>query len=96
MSAIAMSKSKKGNYAGATMFNFGLKLWTISSFVPTTSLGIRLTRYAPARTAILLVVDMPERFERIDPASEAPDPGSRKRGGGAKSRAVKVPDLRSI
>ena len=40
--------------------------------------------------------DMPERLERIEPASEARDePGSRNFGGGAKSSAVKVPDLRS-
>jgi hypothetical protein len=60
------------------------------------SLGIRLTRLAPLRTANLPAADMPERLDRIDPASELPeDPGSRKRGGGAKSSAVKVPDLRS-
>jgi len=36
---------------------------------------------------------MPERLDRIEPASE-PESALRKRGGGAKSRAVKVLDLR--
>lgn len=67
----------------------------MSSLVPTTSLGILLTRYAPVRMPILLAADMPDRFERIDPASDPFAPGSRKRGGGAKSRDVNVPDLRS-
>ena len=39
---------------------------------------------------------MPERFDRIEPASDPLEPGSRNRGGGAKSRAVNVPDLRSM
>jgi hypothetical protein len=38
--------------------------------------------------------DMALRLERIEPESEAVPSRSLKRGGGAKSRAVKVPDLR--
>lgn len=77
------------------MFSVGLRLLVMSSWVPTISLGILLTRYAPLRIAILPALDMPDRLERIEPASDALEPGSRKRGGGAKSRAVKVLELRS-
>jgi len=64
--------------------------------VPTTSLGILLTRLAPVRTANLPAADMPERLDRMDPASDILEPaGSRMRPGGAKSRAVKVLELRS-
>lgn len=38
--------------------------------------------------------DMALRLERIEPESEAVPSRSLNRGGGAKSRAVKVPDLR--
>lgn len=38
--------------------------------------------------------DIPLRLERIEPESEAVPSRSLNRGGGAKSRAVKVPDLR--
>jgi hypothetical protein len=68
----------------------------MSSLVKTISLGILLTRLAPLAMAFLPTADMPERFERIDPASDALEPGSRNLGGGAKSRPVKRPDLRSM
>lgn len=66
----------------------------MSSLVKTTPGGILLTRLAPLATAYRPAADIPERFERMEPASEALEPGSRNLGGGAKSRLVKVPDLR--
>jgi len=84
------------NHALETMSNFGRSWFIISSLVNTISLGILLTRFAPLATAYRPAADMPERFERIDPASEELDPGSRNLGGGAKSRPVKAPDLRSM
>lgn len=92
--SLAQPERKEMAYAGATRSILGRRLDMMSSLVPTTSLGILLTRYAPLRTAILPAADMPERLERMEPASDALEPGSRKRGGGAKSSAVKVPDLR--
>ena len=70
----------------------------MSSLVETTSFGILLTRLAPLRIANCALFDMPERFERIEPAAEPgrdDGPSLRNFGGGAKSSAVKVPDLRS-
>jgi hypothetical protein len=67
----------------------------MSSLVKTISLGILLTRLAPLATAYLPAADIPERLDRIEPASDALEPGSRNLGGGAKSRPVKRPDLRS-
>ena len=60
--------------------------------MPTTSFGIRLTRYAPARMLSSCLADMALRLLRILPASEAVALAGN-RGGGAKSRAVKVPDF---
>jgi hypothetical protein len=57
------------------------------------SCGILETRYAPFLMALLVIWDTPERFDRMDPASLAFS-GSLNLRGGAKSRAVKVPDLR--
>src|SRR3954447_6981660 len=68
----------------------------MSSLVKTMPLGILLTRLAPLATACLPAADMPERLERIEPASDALEPGSRNLGGGAKSRPVNNPDLRSM
>jgi hypothetical protein len=68
----------------------------MSSLVKTISLGILLTRLAPLAMAFLPTADMPERLERMEPASDALEPGSRNLGGGAKSRPVKRPDLRSM
>ena len=66
---------------------------------PTMSVGNLLIRFAPERTAKRAVLDMPDRpdiFDRTDPVSEMGDWSPRKiLGGGAKSRAVNVPDLRS-
>ena len=89
-------KDSQGAYAVPVMSIRGLNELTISSLVPTISLGILLTRFAPVRTAILPAADIPERFDRMDPASEALAPGSRIRGGGAKSSPVNVLDLRSM
>jgi hypothetical protein len=86
----------KVDYAFATMSSFGRSWFIISSLVKTISLGILLTRLAPLATACLPIADMPERLERIEPASEALEPGSRNLGGSAKSRPVKVLDLRSM
>jgi hypothetical protein len=74
----------------------GLKETMRSSLVPTTPLGILLMRLAPLRMAILPTFDMPDLFERIEPASEAFAPGSWKRGGGAKSNPVNVLELRRV
>jgi hypothetical protein len=78
-----------------TRFICGRSCVIKSSLVKTTPFGILLTRFAPLATANLPAADIPERLERIEPASDAPEPGSRNLGGGAKSRPVKVPDLRS-
>lgn len=60
----------------------------------TVSPGRRLTLPAPARIALRLVDDMPLRLLTTLPVSLI-DSGSLNRRGGAKSRAVNVPDLRS-
>ena len=62
--------------------------------MPTNSFGMRLTRYAPARMLWFVRADTPLWLLRIEPESEAVSLFL-KRGGGAKSSAVKVPDLRS-
>ena len=77
-------------------FQVGLRLSPNSALVPTSSLGMRLTRYAPARRLLICTDDMALpllRPLRMLPASEALSP-LRMRGGGAKSSAVKTPDLR--
>jgi hypothetical protein len=81
-------------YAGLVRAIVGRSCDMRSSRVPTTSAGILLTRFAPLRIAILPAWDIPERFDRIDPASDPVAPGSRIRAGGAKSKAVNMPDLR--
>lgn len=78
----------------ACMFHCGLSASLRSCFVPTNSFGMRLTRYAPARILWLVRADTPLWLLRIEPESEAVSVFL-KRGGGAKSSAVKVPDLRS-
>lgn len=88
--------TKDHDYAFETMSSLGRSWLIMSSLVNTISLGILLTRLAPLATAFRPTADIPERFERIEPASEAFEPGSRNLGGGAKSRAVKRPDLRSM
>lgn len=65
----------------------------MSFFVPTTSLGMRLTRYAPARMLCSCAADMALRLLRMLPASLIVSVFL-KRGTGAKSRAVNVPDFR--
>lgn len=78
------------------IFQVGFKLPIRSFLVPTTSFGMRLTRYAPARIACCCRADMAVPLLRMLPASELFEESSPlKRGDGAKSRAVKVPDLRS-
>lgn len=76
------------------MSHCGFKLSERSFLVPTTSLGIRLIRYAPERMLSSCLADMALRLLRILPASEAVALPA-KRGGGAKSRAVKVPEFLS-
>ena len=71
------------------MPQLGLKLSVNSFLVPTTSFGIRLTRYAPARMAWSCDADMALRLLRMLPASEVVS-AVLNRGGAAKSRAVKV------
>lgn len=76
------------------MSHWGFKLSLNSCLVPTTPFGMRLTRYAPARMLCSCWADIALRLLRILPASEAVSLVLN-RGGGAKSRAVKVPDFRN-
>jgi hypothetical protein len=55
---------------------------------------MRLTRYAPARMLCNWAGDIPDRFDRILPESLLVSVLDLNRGGGAKSRAVNVPDFR--
>lgn len=55
---------------------------------------MRLTRYAPARMLCNWAADIPDRFDRILPESLRVSVLDLKRGGGAKSSAVNVPDFR--
>lgn len=71
----------------------GLSDAAISCCVKTVSPGRRLTRPAPARRALAFLELMPLLLERMEPASLIVS-GSLKRRGGAKSRPVKVLDLR--
>ena len=73
--------------------HFGCKAVARSSFVPTCSLGMRLSRYAPARMLASVLAERLLRPDRMDPES-LPDSLFLNRGGGAKSRAVNVVDLR--
>lgn len=86
-------RKRDGNFY-RFMFHWGFRLSWRSSLVPTTSLGIRLTRYAPARMLSSCLADIALRLLRMLPASEAVALEG-KRGGGAKSSAVKVPDFLS-
>ena len=91
-------KRSRRDYALLTKLICGLNWSRMLSLVVTTSFGILLTRLAPLRIAYCALFDMPERFERIEPAAEPGRegvPSLRNFGGGAKSSAVKVPDLRS-
>jgi hypothetical protein len=65
--------------------------------VPRSSLGTRLIRYAPARMACCCPVEMPLRPLRPLRMLEASLPASvfLNLGGGAKSKPLYVPDLRS-
>lgn len=77
-------------------FQVGRRLSENSLLVPTSPVGIRLTRYVPARMLWTCAADRLLwllRPLRTLPASEALS-SLRKRGGGAKSSAVKVPDFR--
>lgn len=84
-------------YIGSRMSHVGRNVLEVSWRVPTTVGGRRLTRFAPDRTANMAVLDIPDRpelFDRMDPASDAVSALRKIFGGGAKSRAVNVPDLR--
>ena len=81
--------------AGPLKSHVGFNCVVRSSFVVTVPFGIRLTRYAPWRIAFCWTVEMPLRLLRMLPASLLVSVVLM-RGGGAKSRAVKVPDLRSM
>ena len=77
------------------MFHVGCRFDEMSPFVPTIPCGNRLIRLAPDRMLYAWAGDSaPDRLLRTLPASLTV-PSSRKRGGGAKSRAVNVPDLRN-
>ena len=92
--AMQSCQSGRKSAYNACMFHCGLRASFRSCFVPTNSFGMRLTRYAPARMLWLVRADTPLWLLRIEPESEAVSLFL-KRGGGAKSSAVKVPDLRS-
>lgn len=72
----------------------GLSAAIISSFVLTLSPGNLLTRCAPLRIAWSCIADTPLRLLRMEPASDMLSWSRKTRFGGAKSREVKVPDLR--
>ena len=72
--------------------HWGLRVVARSSLVKTTSLGIRLTRYAPPRMAPSCLDEIPLWLLRILPASLM-ESGSLNLRGGAKSKDVKVPDF---
>lgn len=90
----ANANATKKKVYDACMFHCGFRASLRSSFVPTNSFGMRLTRYAPARMLWFVRADTPLWLLRIEPESEAVSLFL-KRGGGAKSSAVKVPELRS-
>jgi len=64
-----------------------------SSFVPATSLGIRLTRYAPVRMWCRCTADMAEWLLRMLPVSLMLSAPRNTRPGGAKSNDVNVADF---
>lgn len=66
-------------------------IWACEKMI---SPGRRLTRPAPLRMALSFARERPLRFERMEPASDM-ESGSLNFLGGAKSRPVKLPDLRS-
>lgn len=76
------------------MFMVGFRDAPICACEKMMSPGRRLTRPAPLRMAISFTRDMPLRFERMLPASLILSL-SLNFLGGAKSRPVKVPDLRN-
>jgi hypothetical protein len=75
------------------MSQVGRRLDIMSSLVPTMLPSRRLTRYAPVRMFCIWVFEMPDRLLRMLPASLSVS--FLNRGGGAKSRFVKVPDFRN-
>lgn len=77
------------------MLNVGFRESPIWACEKMMSPGRRLTRPAPLRMANSLTLDTPLRLDRMEPASDM-ESLSLILLGGAKSRAVKVPDLRSI
>lgn len=72
----------------------GLSAAIMSSLVLTLSPGKRLTRCAPLRIACNCIAETPLRLLRMLPASLMVSWSRKTRLGGAKSREVKVPDLR--
>jgi hypothetical protein len=75
--------------------HFGLSVSAIAACVKTWSPGRRLTRPAPLRMAPRFLAEMPLPILRTLPASLI-ESASLNRRGGAKSRAVKVPDFRNV
>ena len=75
------------------MFHDGLSFSSMSACVKMVSPGSRLTLPAPLRMAPSCTAEMPLRLLRIDPASLRLSESMNLRGG-AKSRPVKVLDLR--
>lgn len=71
----------------------GLSVFDRAACVKTWSPGSRLTRPAPPRMALTCAAERPLRLLRIEPASLRASASTNLRGG-AKSRAVKVLDLR--
>lgn len=106
---VADSKSKDASYMKFSQWvSYGSLKWYVCSHflisqvglravansfrVPTWSVGTRLSRKAPFRTAFWCAADKPDRLLRMLPAS-LPASLFLKRGGGAKSSEVKVPDF---
>lgn len=76
------------------MLHSGLSTSCIAAGVKMVSPGSRLTLPAPFRMAPSCTAEMPLRLLRMEPASLRLSFASTNLRGGAKSRLVKVPDLR--
>jgi hypothetical protein len=96
MDAIRIAKIFVSAQIYLVRFIWGRSWAAMSSLVATKSVPILLTRYAPFRMPSLPALDIPERLDRIEPASDPLDPGSRIRGGGANSKPVYSFEARSI
>lgn len=88
------AKAAYSTYSPFRSPQVGLSAAIMSSLVLTLSPGKRLTRCAPLRIACNCIAETPLRLLRMLPASLMESWSRKTRLGGAKSREVKVPDLR--